>query len=57
MRREVQPMTWRKSSYSTSQANCVEVRHLGTTIAIRDSKNPNGPVLVLPKVNWHGLTR
>lgn len=38
--------TWRKSSISTSGADCVE---LGTIRrkprAIRDSKNPDGPVL------------
>lgn len=37
-------MTWRKSSYSGSNGgNCVEVASaLG---ALRDSKNPSGPVL------------
>jgi len=34
---------WRKSSRSSSQTNCVEVaNNLG---AVRDSKNPSGPVL------------
>jgi hypothetical protein len=33
--------TWRKSSYSGSDDNCVE---LGAG-AVRDSKNPDGPVL------------
>lgn len=38
-------MEWRKSSFSGSGGNCVEVRQdLG---AIRDSKNPAGPVLVV----------
>lgn len=35
-------MTWRKSSRSGSQTNCVE---LGSTGAVRDSKNPTGPTL------------
>lgn len=35
---------WRKSSYSGGEGgNCVEVSHDLT--AIRDSKNPNGPVV------------
>jgi hypothetical protein len=34
---------WRKSSYTGNQGNCVEVAH--TKDAVRDSKNPNGPVL------------
>jgi hypothetical protein len=33
---------WRKSSISTSGADCVEVSWTG---AVRDSKNPNGPVI------------
>jgi hypothetical protein len=32
---------WRKSSYSGSNANCVEL----AAGAVRDSKNPDGPVL------------
>lgn len=36
-------MRWRKSSFSAGDnGNCVE---LGNTGAIRDSKNPAGPVL------------
>jgi hypothetical protein len=38
-------LTWRKSTYSgtaSSDANCVELASQG---AVRDSKNPDGPVL------------
>ena len=36
-------MQWRKSSYSSGQGGaCVELAYVG---AIRDSKNPDGPVL------------
>ncbi|MGN3957040.1 DUF397 domain-containing protein [Streptomyces sp. WAC8370] len=39
---------WRKSSYSGDQGgNCVEVGELPTTVAVRDSKTPAGPVLTL----------
>ncbi|MCL7370345.1 DUF397 domain-containing protein [Streptomyces ardesiacus] len=42
------PLTWRKSSYSGDQGgNCVEVGELPTTVAVRDSKTPAGPVLTL----------
>jgi hypothetical protein len=34
---------WRKSSRSGAQSNCVELRH--GLDAVRDSKNPAGPVL------------
>lgn len=37
---------WRKSSFSGNQGNCVELAH--TRTAIRDSKNPAGPVLLVP---------
>jgi hypothetical protein len=35
---------WRKSSKSTSQTNCVELSNTG---AVRDSKNPTGPILTV----------
>ena len=39
-------LRWRKSSYSSGQnGNCVELAYLG---AMRDSKNPDGPVLPQP---------
>lgn len=39
-------MVWKKSSFSGAE-NCVELAHLGTAIAIRDSKDPAGPVLTI----------
>ncbi|WNV89032.1 DUF397 domain-containing protein [Umezawaea sp. Da 62-37] len=39
---------WRTSSYSNgSNGNCVQVAHVGEVMAVRDSKNPAGPVLLL----------
>ncbi|WP_406860640.1 DUF397 domain-containing protein [Streptomyces sp. HUAS MG47] len=39
---------WRKSSYSgSSGGECIEVADLTPHIAVRDSKNPGGPVLTL----------
>jgi len=45
---------WRKSSYSNSQANCVEVARTRTgNVAVRDSRNPGGGWLNLSPDQWH----
>lgn len=45
---------WRKSTHSAPQNdNCVEVaRNLPGIIAVRDSKNPQGPKLILSPHEW-----
>ncbi len=70
-------LTWRKSSYSTSNGNCVEVgmdwrkssystsngggcvevaRHVPAMVAVRDSKDPDGPVLAFSGAEWQAFT-
>jgi Domain of unknown function (DUF397) len=45
--------TWRKSSYSGNNGgNCVEVRAADHLIAIRDCKDPHGPILVFDPKDW-----
>jgi hypothetical protein len=44
---------WRKSSYSNSQANCVEVaRTRGGKVAVRDSRNPGDGALSFSPDQW-----
>jgi hypothetical protein len=49
---------WRKASYSgTNGGNCVEVAtNLRGVVAVRDSKDPDGPVLALDPVAWRAFT-
>jgi len=49
---------WRKSSYSgTSGGNCVEVaRALPAAVAVRDSKDPDGPKLIFTPADWAAFT-
>jgi hypothetical protein len=45
--RDLSGAKWRKSTRSGGSGNqCVEVAGLSDTIAVRDSKNPDGPVLL-----------
>jgi len=49
---------WRKSSYSNANGGqCVEVaRNLPGVVAVRDSKDPRGPVLIFEPEQWAALT-
>ncbi|MBB6416081.1 DUF397 domain-containing protein [Streptomyces sp. AK010] len=48
--RQLWSATWRKSSFSSSGGDCVEVADLGPGVGVRDSKNPEvGILTVSPK--------
>ncbi|MER6829779.1 DUF397 domain-containing protein [Streptosporangium sp. NPDC000563] len=57
MDKSLSNLTWRKSTLSgTNNDNCVEVANLpGGNRAVRDSKNPNGPVLKFAFDEWHAF--
>jgi hypothetical protein len=47
---------WSKSSYSSANGACVEVaKNLRGIVAIRDSKAPNGPKLLISSAEWRSL--
>ncbi|MFC7381730.1 DUF397 domain-containing protein [Sphaerisporangium rhizosphaerae] len=47
---------WRKSTHSTAQGeNCVEVARTDSHVAIRDSKCPDGPILILRHKEWNAF--
>ncbi len=47
---------WQRSSESGTHGNCVEVaRNLPDLVAMRDSKDPDGPKLVLTVNAWTSL--
>lgn len=44
---DLHALTWRKSSRSGTRLNCVEVAFAPNAVAVRDSKDPHGPALVV----------
>jgi uncharacterized protein DUF397 len=47
---------WHKSSHSSQSGNCVEVtRNLPALVAIRDSKSPDGPNLLVSPETWQAF--
>ncbi|RUL92981.1 MULTISPECIES: DUF397 domain-containing protein [Micromonospora] len=43
---------WRKSSHSGDEGACVEVAVVPGTVAVRDSKDPDGPLLFFAPSAW-----
>jgi uncharacterized protein DUF397 len=41
-------LAWRKSTHSNGAGNCVELSLDPEAGAVRDSKNPSGPILTFP---------
>jgi hypothetical protein len=58
MDRNIDHAAWRKSTYSGGNGgDCVEVaRSLPGIVAVRDSKDPRGPVLTFAPAAWAAFT-
>jgi hypothetical protein len=54
---DINSAVWRKSSYSGNNGgNCVEVaRNLPGVVAVRDSKDPDGPKLAFTPGQWRAF--
>jgi hypothetical protein len=46
---------WRKSTFSQHNG-CVEVAHIHEHVAVRDSKDPSGPILTFTHTEWTAFT-
>ena len=50
-------LNWRKSTFSGNGGDCVEVAsNLPGIVAVRDSKDRSGPVLVFTPAEWGAFT-
>jgi hypothetical protein len=52
---EVPSLAWRKASKSAGNGECVEVASAPNSVAIRDSKNPGGAMLMSPRPVWRAF--
>jgi hypothetical protein len=48
-------LAWRKSRHSGNNGGCIEVADLPGAVAIRDSKDPAGPALVVDPRAWRAF--
>lgn len=49
--------TWRTSSFTNGNANCVQVNITHDVVGVRDSKDRDRLTLTLPPVSWDALLR
>jgi hypothetical protein len=55
---ELSAATWIKSSHSDANGgNCIEIApDFPAVVPVRDSKNPDGPVLLIGRTAWAAFT-
>ena len=55
MSSEFGTLNWRKAQQSVNDGQCVELARAGDMVAVRDSKNPAGPVLMYTPAEWRAF--
>jgi hypothetical protein len=48
--------TWRTSTRSGDNGQCVEVRRVGDAVEVRDTKDRSGPILRFTPTEWSAFT-
>ena len=48
-------LVWKKASASTSYGQCVELASAAGGVAMRDSKDPEGPILVYARAEFRAF--
>ncbi|WP_433475733.1 DUF397 domain-containing protein [Spirillospora sp. CA-142024] len=55
---DLSTVVWRKASRSTAEGdNCVEVAGVSKIVALRDSKDPNGPKITMSRNDFLHFTK
>jgi len=54
---ELADLKWRKAQKSAGNGACVEVASFQDIVAVRDSKDPDGPVLTYVQAEWGTFLR
>lgn len=52
---EIRGLAWRKARRSVANGACVEVAPVTGGVAVRDSKDPSGPVLAWRSDEWRAF--
>lgn len=48
-------VVWRKSRHSKPDEDCIEVAVTNGSVWLRDSKNPEGPTVILSVATWNAF--